>query len=150
LRRYETVRATASISDETSHRFIHSHRYGFPLYRAPRAEDGQLVPAGLLARGSGVLSSLPDCLSETVSGVIGVNLPLTVAGAAAELTTSHRIPSSPEQLAPLGTVTGAMHHLISIVSMTVVRPTPGMMCLFVREAFLQRRDIGGCRFDADG
>ena len=36
-----------------------SRRYGCPLRRTPRASDGRLVLAGLLARGSIVLPSLP-------------------------------------------------------------------------------------------
>ena len=50
------------MTDVAPHRLTYSRRYGFPLYRAPRAGDGQHVSAGLLARGSGVLSNLPNDL----------------------------------------------------------------------------------------
>lgn len=60
---------TTCMTDVASHRLTYSRRYGFPLCRAPRTEDGQLVPAGLLTHGSGVFSDLPDDLKlEIVSG----------------------------------------------------------------------------------
>lgn len=59
------------MTDMAPHRLTYSRRYGFPLYRAPRTKDGQLVPAGLLAHGSGVFSDLPEDLErEIVSGQI--------------------------------------------------------------------------------
>lgn len=50
---------THGIPDAAPHRFISRHN-GYPLFRAPRARDGRHAPAGLLARGSNVPSSLPD------------------------------------------------------------------------------------------
>ncbi len=60
---------TTCMTDVALHRLTYSRRYGFPLYRAPRTEDGQLVSAGLLTCGSGVFSDLPDDLNgEIISG----------------------------------------------------------------------------------
>ncbi len=57
--------------------------YGCPLSRTPRADDGRLVPAGLLARGS--CTSLPPSRRLPGSGMRKRRSPLTVAGAAAAL-----------------------------------------------------------------
>jgi hypothetical protein len=58
------------MTDVALHRLTYSRRYGVPLCRALRTEDGQLVPAGLLTCGSDVFSGLPDDLKETFSGLI--------------------------------------------------------------------------------
>ena len=63
------IDTTTCMTDVVSHRLTYSRRYGFPLCRALRTEDGQLVPAGLLTHGSGVFSGLPEDLkSEILSG----------------------------------------------------------------------------------
>lgn len=60
---------TTCMTEVASHRLTYSRRYGFPLYRALRTGDGQLVPAGLLTCGSGVFSGLPeDLYGEIFSG----------------------------------------------------------------------------------
>lgn len=53
--------------------------------------------AGLLTRGSSVFSSLPEIPMWDISGVVGGNLPLTVAGAVPALTLARRtvFPFSP-------------------------------------------------------
>jgi len=91
-----------------AHRLTYSRRYGSPFHRAPRTEDGQLVPAGLLTRGSGAFSDLPEDLAEIVSGSFGADLPLTVAGAVPVLAQGapHRVPfSSPSAKTESETVT---------------------------------------------
>ena len=78
-------------SEHTSRR-----HYGCPFSRTPRADDGRLVPAGLLACGSN--ASLPPSRPD-VPGQwhLGRCSPLTVAGAAAAWreTLSTRVPFSP-------------------------------------------------------
>ena len=59
------------------------------LRRAPRTVDGLLAKAGLLARGSNVSCGLPGRVGGkpvASSGMCAVNSPLTVAGAATDLT----------------------------------------------------------------
>lgn len=53
------MESTADMPDAAPHRLHISRRYGSTLHRAPRTEDGRLVPAGLLARGSSAFSGLP-------------------------------------------------------------------------------------------
>mgnify|MGYP006933275011 CR=1 FL=1 len=52
------------------------------------------MPVGLLARGSSVALQPSRSLLPTISGIFGVNSPLTVAGAASASTlqASHRVP----------------------------------------------------------
>ena len=60
-----------------------SRRYGHPYPHAPRMTVGRLVPAGLLARGSGACLSLPAGRKTSGrSGIDEAGSPLTVAGAA--------------------------------------------------------------------
>ncbi len=77
---------------ECRRRRLHCSRRCVPtLHRAPRTEDGRLVPAGLLARGSDARPDLPDRSGPlargrgAVSGIYGQSSPLTVAGAASVL-----------------------------------------------------------------
>ena len=114
---------TTCTTGMVSHRLTYSRRYGSPLYRAPRTEDGQLVPAGLLTRGSGALSGLPDGLnSEAFSGICGANLPLTVAGAvsALALDAPHRVPVfTVRTTCTNGTVTQTIEESCEALSMGV-------------------------------
>lgn len=99
---------TRAIPDVAPMRLHISRHYGCPFPCASRTEDGRLVAAGLLARGSNVSSSLPGTPTRSASGVFGGDLPPTVAGAATGLTqgASHRVPSSsPYALAHGDTVT---------------------------------------------
>ena len=78
-------------SEHTSRR-----HYGCPFSRTPRADDGRLVPAGLLACGSN--ASLPPSRPDGPGQWhLGRRSPLTVAGAAAAWreTLSTRVPFSP-------------------------------------------------------
>jgi len=52
--------ATICMIDLALHRVDIQPPLRISLCRAPRTEDGQLVPAGLLTCGSDVLSNLPD------------------------------------------------------------------------------------------
>lgn len=69
LESFYPLSITTCTTEVVSHRLTYSRRYGFPLYRALRTGDGQLVPAGLLTCGSGVFSGLPENLHcEIFSG----------------------------------------------------------------------------------
>ena len=87
------------MSDVAPRRLHISRHYGCPFCRTPRTEDGRHVLAGLLARGSNASSDLPNGPEHgTVSGVCGVSLPLTVAGAATasgKQNSPYRVPFSP-------------------------------------------------------
>jgi hypothetical protein len=85
------------MTDVVPHRLTYSRRYGSPLCRAPRTEDGQLVPAGLLTCGSGVFSDLPEGLiCETVSGLIRSGLAAYSCGGSLGIgaRAPHRVPFS--------------------------------------------------------
>ena len=65
-----------------------SRRYGNPLHRAPRTENGRRAgrsPGSRFER----LARLPNARSRAVSGIFGVGSPLTVAGAATAVPRGH-------------------------------------------------------------
>lgn len=128
------------------HRLHISRRYGCPLRRAPRASDGRPVLAGLLARGSDALPSLPGpSRSGPVADVDKARrLQLRGQPRIESVKAQHRVPFSPARVvARLGTSTAHKQSddLVTVKCRFPVKTGLLLHCL-TGDAVEQRIDLG--------